>query len=176
MVWFVRARGREIEQVGFFGREGLLGMEPRDGLRGDIAGEVIARLRRRGRLNGGSAAPEQGFPLAGFAHHQAIKVLKAHLGGPMVEGPDLADLKAGCIVPFAKEGGAVAVLLQDLGDCGGRLGPKAVVAGKARVQFRRTAIPDLMGVAPRQQGGAGRGADGGCVKAIIAQPLLGQLG
>ena len=75
-------------------------------------------------------AEEVGLPLAAVAAHEAVEILEAHAGGPLIEGPNLAGLEGRRVVVLAEPQGGVAVVAEDAADGGLVFGNDAVVAGK----------------------------------------------
>ena len=135
-------RQRRIDVVDLF--------HPADGLVGHRGREVPPGIADEGRDRRGVAG-EHRFPLAAVTGVEPIEVIETHAGRPLSERAGLAGLERRRIVVLAVPGGAVAVLLQDLGNGGVFRPHHAVVAGEARRHLRDHAEADRMVIAPGQQ-------------------------
>ena len=62
------------------------------------------------------------LPLVGVAADEAVEILEAHAGRPLVERPDLAGREGRRVVVLAEPRGGVAVVEQDAPDRGLVLG------------------------------------------------------
>ena len=113
------------------------------------------------------------LPLAGVAADEAVEILEAHAGRPLVERPGLARSPGRRVVVLAEPGGAIAVLQQDAADGGVVLADDAVVAGEARRRLGNHAEADRMVVAPGDQRRPRRRAQRGRVEIGVAQPVIG---
>src|SRR5262249_13896434 len=71
------------------------------------------------------------LPLVGVTTHEAIEIVEAHAGWPLVERPSLARLELRRVVVLAEPGRPVAMVLEDLSDRGLVPAHDAVVARKA---------------------------------------------
>ena len=82
------------------------------GHRGDQvpAGLVVIRVDRRG------VAEQIRLPLVGVAADEAVEIVEAHAGRPLVERPGLARLELRGVVVLAEPGRPVAIILEDLPD------------------------------------------------------------
>ena len=76
------------------------------------AGLALVGVNRRG------VAEEVGLPLVGVATDEAVEVVKAHAGWPLIERPGLAGLEGGSVVILAEPRGVVTVVLQNAADRG----------------------------------------------------------
>ena len=89
-------------------------LQPGNCLVGHVLGEmiflVVRRLDRRGVLN------ETRLPLGGFSGEKAVEVFEAIARRPIGERPHGGGLVGGRVMPFAKGGGLVSVVLQHLGN------------------------------------------------------------
>jgi hypothetical protein len=96
---------------------------------GHAGDQVPARLALE-RIDLRGVAEQVGLPLVGVAADEAVEVLEAHAGGPLVEGPDLAGREGRRVVVLAEPRGGIAVVQQHAADGGLVLADDAVVAGK----------------------------------------------
>ena len=139
------------------------------GHRGDQVPARVAdvRIDRRG------VAEQVRLPLVGVAADEAVEVVEAHAGRPLVERPGLARLELGRVVVLAEPRGPVAVVLQDPADR--RLVPRhdAVVAGVAGRLLGDDAEAHRVVVAPGDQRGARRRAQRRRVEVGVAQAVRG---
>ena len=110
----VRCARRPIHEERLVRRVGLLFAQPLDGVRRDVIGQVIALGEMLGDRRG--VAGQRRFILRGFAGEEAVEILEAVAGRPVVEGPFGCDLLFGRVVPFAPGTGVVAVVLEHFGD------------------------------------------------------------
>ena len=141
---------------------------------------------RRGPREGSS--PSVGHPddrvvlgqdrvvLARLTAEESVEVVESQPARPAIERAGGALLVVGRQVPLAERGGGVAVALEDLGDAGGALGPRRVVARPAAGELGDRAEAHGVMVAARQQRGARRRAERRHVEPVVAQALAGQLG
>ena len=155
---------------------GLLGIglvNPRhvvDRLVGHGRDEVPARLAQE-RVDLRGVAEEVGLPLVGVAADEAVEVLEAHAGRPLVERTDLAGRERRRVVVLAEPRCRIAVIEQDAADRRLVLADDAVVAGKARRLLGDHAEAHRMMVASGDQRGARRRAQRGGKDAVVAQSL-----
>ena len=104
---------------------------------------------------------------------EAVEVLEAHAGRPLVERPDLAGGEGRRVVILAEPGGGVAVVQQDPADGGLVLGDDAVVAGEAGGLLGDHAEAGRVVVAAGDERGPRRRAERGGVDVVVAQTVLG---
>ena len=141
-----------------------------------IAGdEVPARLALE-RIDLRRVAEQVRLPLVGVAADEAVEVLEAHAGRPLVERPDLAGREGRRVVVLAEPGRGVAVVEQDPSDRGLVLVDDAVVAGEAGRLLGDHAESGRMVVAPGDQRGARRRAQRGGEDPVVAQALPSRCG
>ena len=162
--------GREVHEERLVGHQRLLLVDPGDRLVGQVLGEVVALLRRLRRLDRGDPVVEGRVPLVGLGADEAVEVLEAAAGRPLVERAHRARLPDRHLVALPELGGAVAVQLQDLGERRRSVGPDRVVARGGGGDLGDAAHPDRVVVAARQQRLAGRRAQGGGVEPVEPQP------
>ena len=112
-------------------------------------------------------------PLARVAAHEAVEIVEAHAGRPLVERPRHGDLEARRVVVLAEPGGVVAVVAQDGGDRRLVLGDDAVIAGEARRLLGDHAEAGGVVVAPGHQRRPRRRAQRRRVHVGVAQAHLG---
>ncbi len=142
------------------------------GLVGHGGGQVPPRLAFE-RIDLGGVLEEVGLPLVGITAHEAVEVLKAQAGGPLVEGPGLAGRESRRVVILAEPRRGVAVVQQDAADGGLVFGDNAVVAGEPGGLFGDDAEAGRVVVATGQQRGPGGRAQGGGVDVVVAQAVIG---
>jgi hypothetical protein len=113
------------------------------------------------------------LPLAGFAPHESIEIVKPHADGPLVKRASLAGVERGRIVIFAEPACGKAVVFEDLAD--GRLvfGDDAVVAGVACGNLRDYTKADRVVIASGNQGSPRGRAKGRRVEVRISQAGFG---
>ena len=103
------------------GFEGLLAFWSRiirDGLVGQVLGEVIALLRAVRLLDEPVVFDEVWIPLVGLAAQEAVEAVEALLERPLLAARAGGDILLGDVVVLAQPEGAPAVVLQDLPDRG----------------------------------------------------------
>ncbi len=171
----VHGAGGEIDEERAVGPDRIVFVHPVHRIVYQIGGQVIAILEAAGRVHRGGVAIQQWLALAAFAPHEAVEIVEAEAGWPMIERAGRADFPDRRVVPLAVGGGGVAVFAQDFGDAGGILVPDRVVAGKARGDVLQVAEAGLVLVVAGQQGGAGGRADGGGVEIVVAEALRREL-
>src|SRR5664279_631282 len=112
MMRCVRAARNVIDKERLVWSDGVEALHVLDG---------IIRLRR-GQVPAGMAdvgiylrrtAEQIRLPLAGVAADEAIEVVEAHAGWPLIERPGLAGRKRRRVVILAEPGGAIAVIPED---------------------------------------------------------------
>ena len=135
---------------------------------------MVALLGRLGRLHRGDPVVQGRVPLVGLGAHEAVEVLETAAGGPLGERAHRARLPDRHLVALAELGRAVAVEPQDLGERGGVVGPDRVVPGGGGGDLGDAAHAHRMVIAARQQGLAGRRAQGGGVETVEPQAVGGQ--
>ncbi len=112
--------------------------QPGDGLVSQIFAQVVALAV--GGLHRVDVFEEPRFLLRGLPGEEPIKIVKAVAGGPAVEGPHGGGLVRRGVVPLPEGRRLVAIMPQDLGNGGGRLGNDA---GKTiEVQARSAMVPE----------------------------------
>src|SRR5262249_58530973 len=106
--------------------------------------------------------------LVGVAADEAVEVVEAESGGPQVERPGLAGVPVGDIVVLAEPGGAIAVLLQDLGDGRRVLPHQRVVPREAGAEFHDAGGVNRVMVAAGDKRRPGGRTQGGGVELVVA--------
>lgn len=164
-------RRGDVDEEGAIGGEGLLGFDPLDGVVGEVfvEGVVVLAAGWRNHFDRLGFEGEFGVPLVGFAVEEAVEVVEALVGGPVIEGTGEGVLTLGDEVPLAEVGGGVSVGAKDLGDEGGGLGDRGVVAGVVGGPIGDDAHVDGVVVTACHEFGAGWGAERGDVKTGVAQ-------
>ena len=147
-------------------------VHPVNGVIRHRGGQVPVRMPDIG-IDRRGVAEQVRLPLAGIAADEAIEILEAHAGRPLVERPGLARLVGRRVVVLAEPGRAVAVLQQDAADGCAVLADDAVVAGEAGRCLRDHAEADRVVVAPGDQRRACRRAQRGRMEIGVAQPVRG---
>ena len=148
----------------------LLVLDHADGLVGQVLAQVVAVLGPARRLDVVVVADQVGGPLVGVALQEAVVALEAEAERPGVERPGGRALPARREVPLADGQGRVAGVAQEAGQGGGRLGQSGVVAGEAEGDVGQEAHAHGVVVAPGEEGGPGRRAQGRDVEAVEAAP------
>ena len=126
----VRRAGRVVHEEGLVGDQRLLLPDPVDRAVGQILVQRVALLGRAGRLDGGRPFEEPRVVLVRLAADEAVEVLEARAGRPVVERAHRARLPHRDLVALAELRGRVAVQLQDLGQRRLVQRADAVVAGR----------------------------------------------
>ena len=114
----------------------------------------------------GGVARQGRFILRGFAGEEAVEILEAIAGRPIIERPLGRDLLFGRVVPFAPGTGVVAVVLEHFGDRRRRLRDDAAEAVEVVGDRRDLAVADARVIAPGEQRRPRGRAHGGGVEAI----------
>ena len=171
MVRRMRGAGRVLDEDRLV-RVGLVHpRHPVDGVVGHPSDEIPARLAIEG-INLRRVAEQVRLPLVGITADEAIEILKAHAGRPLVERPDLARSERRRVVVLAEPRRGIAVIQQDPADGGLVLGDDAVVAGEAGRLLGDHAEAGRVMVAAGDQRGARRRAQRSGEYPIIAQALV----
>ena len=165
-----RAR-REIHHERLVGHQHLLLAHPGDGAVREVFRQRIALLGRLGRLHGRCALIEPGKVLVRLAADEAVEMLEARTGRPLVERPHGRDFPIGHFVALAELRRRIAVELQDLGQRRFFLGPDAVVARRRRRHLGDRAHADGVMVSTGEKRLARRRAQSGRVEPIVLQPI-----
>ena len=121
------------------------------------------------RLDGVVVLDQARLPLRGFAREEAVEVFEAVAVRPAVLRADRGRFRGGRVVPLAEGGRVIAVVLQHLGNGGGRLRNDAGVAVECDGALGDGARADAGVIAARQQRGARRRADRGGVECVVSQ-------
>ena len=166
----VRRTRREVHEERLVGHQRLLLAHPLDRLVGHVAHEVVALLRGAIGLDRGRALVQRRVVLVRLAADEAVEVLEAAAGRPVVERPQRARLPHRHLVALAELGGRVAVELEDLRQRSARVRPHRVVPRRGRRDLGDAAHPDHVVVAAAQQRRPRRRAQRRRVEAIELQP------
>jgi hypothetical protein len=124
----VRGTEREVGEERPLGRDGLLVLDPGDGVVDQVLREVVAVLGKPVGLDGVAPLVELRVPVVHLRTHEAVEEVEALPHRPPREGPRGTHLHRRGLVPLADRSGAVAVAAEDLGDGGGARRAVAVVA------------------------------------------------
>ncbi len=120
---------------------------PVDGVVSHPGDQVPSRLALKG-IDLRGVAEQIRLPLVGVAADEAVEVLEAQAGGPLVERPDLTGRESGCVVVLAEPRRRVAVVEQNAADGRLVLVDDAVVAGVSGGLFRDHTKAGRVVVAP----------------------------
>ena len=112
------APGAKYMKKGLSGISDFCWRTQRDRLVGHVLGEVVALLRRLRRLDRRGPFVERRVPLVRLAAEEAVEVLEAAAGRPLVERAHRARLPDRHLVALAELRGAEAVELQHLRERG----------------------------------------------------------
>jgi len=169
--------GGHVEEDGFIGREAFLLKDPGAGVVGEVFGEGVVggAAGRWVEADGLGAFDELRVPLVGFAVEEAVVVVAALVGGPVVEGAGLRGFGVGDEVPLADAGGGVAVVGEDLGEQRGGARDGGGVAGVSVGPVGDGAHADGVIVASGEERGAGGRAEGFDAEVGVAKALRGEL-
>ena len=170
----VRRAGREVREEGLVRHERLLLADPLDRLVRHVGHEVVALFRRLLGLDRDRALVDRRVVLMGLPADEAVEVLEAAPGRPVVEGPHRARLPHRHLVALAELRRRVAVQLQRLRERRAGVRPDRVVARCRRRDLRDAAHADRVVVAAAQQRRAGGRAERSGVEAVVLQPLGGE--
>ena len=164
----VRGAGRVLDEDRLAGVGLMNPRHPVDGLVRHSGDEIPPWLALE-RIDLRRVAKQVRLPLVGVAADEAVEVLEAHAGRPLVERPDLAGRERRRVVVLAKPRCGIAVVEQDAADR--RLVPvdDAVVAGEAGRLLGDHAEAGRVMVAARDQRGACRRAQRGREDPVVAQ-------
>ena len=122
-----------------------------DGPVGHVLGEVVALLRRGGRLDRMAVVDQLRVPLVGLAAHEPVEPVEAAGQRPVSAGGSEIGLLQGRQMPFSDTGRAVSAFGQHLRDQGGVRRNAAVDAGETLGEFFDDRHADRGGVASGQQ-------------------------
>ena len=165
----VRRARREVGEERLVGHQRLLLADPLDRLVGHVAHEVVALLGRAVGLDRGRALVQRRVVLVRLAADEAVEVLEAAAGRPVVERPQRARLPDRHLVALAELRGRVAVELEDLRQRRAGVRPHRVVARRGRRDLGDAAHPDRVVVAAAQQRRPRRRAQRRRVEAVELQ-------
>ncbi len=170
MVRSVRCPGGEVHEERTVGHQSLLLADPADGVVGEVLGEVVALLGRRGRLDGRRPVVQRRLVLVVLAADEAVERLEAATGrGPCVERAHRRRLPHRHLVALAELGGRVAVQLQRHRQRRLRVRPHRAVARRRRRGLGDAAHPDRVVVAAGEHRLASRRTQRGRVEAVVAE-------
>src|SRR5262245_34199354 len=108
----MRAARHVVDEERLVGRERLELSNMVDGLVGHGGRGIPARIALEG-IDRGGVAEQVRLPLAGVAADEAVEILEAHAGRPLMERTGLARLIERRVVVLAEPRSRVAVLFQD---------------------------------------------------------------
>ena len=128
MVRRVRGARHVVDEERLVGGQRVDLVHVRDRLVGHRGDEVEAGIADERVDVRGVAGEVRRLPLAGVPAHEAVEVLEAHAGRPLVERADRTRLERRRVVVLAEPRRAIAVVLQDLADRRLVPGDEAVVA------------------------------------------------
>ena len=166
----VRRPRCEVHEERLVGHERLLLARPLDRLVGHVLGEVVALLRRRLGLDRRRALVDGRVVLVRLAADEAVEVLKACTAGrPRIERAHRARLPDRHLVALTELGRRIAVEQQRLRQRRAGIGPNRAVSGRRGGELGDDAHAHGVMVAPGQQGGPRRRAQGRRVEAVVLQ-------
>ena len=168
----VRAARYVIDEPRLGGRELLQLLHVLDRLVGHGRGQVPAGIALEGE-DRCRVAEQVRLPLARVAADEAVEVLEAHAGRPLVEGPGLAVREEWRVVVLAEPRGRIPVVFQDGADGALLDGDDRVVTGKPGCYFADHPKAHRMMVASGDERRPRRRAERGGVEVRVAQPALG---
>lgn len=169
----MRTAGREVHEELLVRHQRLLLMDPLDRVRRDVIVEVVALLRRLGRLDRSRALEQVRPVVVGLRADEPIKVLKpAAARRPRVKRSHLARLPRRHVVTLVDMRRRVAVQRQDLRQRRRRLRPDRGVPrrGRRRLGDHPHPHPHRMMVTARQQRLPRRRAQRADMEPVIRQP------
>jgi hypothetical protein len=105
---------RVVEKERLVGRDRLGVADELESLVGDVVGEVVALLRRPGRVDGVVVVDQVGIPLVGLGAQEAVPALEAAAARPVAPRRGQVHLVGRAEVPFAHHVGVPATLAEDL--------------------------------------------------------------
>ena len=162
------AAARPVHEERLVRLERLVLAQPVDRVVGEVFAQVVALVPAScGGSDAGGVAHQARLVLRRFAGEEAVEVLEAVAGRPVVERAGGGRLLGGRVVPLAERRGAVAVVLQHLGHSGAALRDDAGVAVPVVGQLGDLPVADAVMVAARQQRRAGRRTHRRGVEAVV---------
>ena len=164
----VGGAGREVDEERLVGHQRLLLADPLDRLVGHVAHEVVALFGRALGLDRRRALVQRRVVLVRLAADEAVEVLEAAAGRPVVERAQRARLPDRHLVALAELGGRVPVELEDLRQRSARVRAHRVVARRRRRDLGDAAHPHRVVVAAAQQRRPRRRAQRRRVEAVEA--------
>ena len=164
----------QVEKEGLVRCGVVLVEHTRDGPVDEILAQVVAVLRRPGRVDVVVVGHEVRSPLVGVALQEAVVALEAEPERPVVEGSRRRAVVAGDEMPLPDGQGPVARVAQDAGQRGGGLGDAGRIAGIGHRDVGEETHADRMMVAPREEARPGRRAQRRDVEAVVAEPTCGE--
>ncbi|MCY1364434.1 hypothetical protein D9M69_512350 [compost metagenome] len=162
---------RPVEEEGLGRCVGLVVLQPVHGLFGEVLAEVVARLA--GWLDRRGVAVKARLVLGRLAREETVEILEAIAGRPGIERPRGSGVPCRRVVPFAEGRSAVAVLLEHFRHGRRALGNLPGVAVPVGGQLGDDAVAYTVMVAPGEQRGARRRADGGGVEGVVSDATVG---
>ncbi len=165
----VRGPRREVGEERLVRQQRLLLADPRDRLVGHVGHEVVALFGRLLGLDRDRALVDRRVVLMGLAADEAVEVLEAAPGGPVVERAHRARLPDRHLVALAELRRRVAVQLQGLRERRAGVRAHRAVAGSRRRELRDAAHADGV-VVPAAQESRPRGrAQRSRVEAVVLE-------
>ena len=167
----VRGAGRVLDEERLAGVDLVDAIQVINGVVGHAGDQVPSRLALKG-IDLGGVAEQVRLPLVGVAADEAVEILEAHAGRPLVERPDRTGREGRRVVVLAEPGGGVAVIEENPSDGGLVLGDDAVVAGEAGGLLGDHAETGRVMIAAGDERGAGRRTERGGVDVVVAQTVF----
>src|SRR5262249_20141459 len=131
LVGSVRRSRREVREERPLRSNGLLLVNPADAFVGEVASELIALLGPLRRLDWVRVADQRRVELIGLAADEAVEVVEALIGRPIIEGTSRTRLIVRNVVILAEPRARVAGLFQQLGERRTALRDDTAVTGVA---------------------------------------------
>ena len=163
-----RAR-REVPEEGPVGSDGLLGLDPCDGIVGEIAGELVPVFGTCGWFDRCGVSDQRGIELVRLAGDEAVEIVETLVGRPIVERPRRAGLVVGDIVVLAPPGAGIAGLFEQLTHGGAALGNDAAIARVTRGHLLDDTGGHRVMIASGQEGSPGWRAERCGVELVVEQ-------
>ena len=130
LVRAVRGSARPIHEEWLVRIKGPVLTQPADRIIGEVFAQmiIIVATGSVGVLHVGRISDELRFVLRRFTAEETVEILEAVADGPGIERTGGGGLLGGCIVPLPPSRGAIAVVLEHLGDRGAALRDDAHVS------------------------------------------------
>ncbi len=174
--WGVGGAGSVIHKNWPVGRQGFLLQNPGAGVVGEILVEGVVGFatRRWDHADGLRVLCEFGVPLIGFSADEAVEVVEALMGGPMIVRAGVCGFCVRDEMPLADASGCVPIFAKHLRDEGCGLWDGAGIARKTVGPINDRTHTYGVIIATRHEGGARRRAKSCNSEARVAETVSGQ--